>query len=74
MVEKRKQNTNKGKSKNIEFWLIIIFILFAVLISIEQYVSWGSFFEFKDIHHEMFIVMFIFGALLIAILSYLRKR
>lgn len=74
MVEKRKQNTNKRKFKNIEFWLITIFILIAVLISIEQYVSWGSFFEFKDIHHEMFIVMFIFGALLIAILSYLRKR
>ena len=74
MVEKRKQHINKGKSKNIEFWLIIIFILFALLISVEQYISYGSFFEFKDIHHEMFIVMFIFGALSIAILSYLRKR
>lgn len=62
------------KNSRIEFLLVGMFILFAVLISIEQYISWGSFFEYKDIHHEMFIVMFIFGAFSIMLLNILKKR
>jgi len=62
------------KKYKIEFVIIGIFVSLALLISIEQYVSWGSFFEFKDIHHEMFIVMFLFGAFSIAILYYIKKK
>jgi len=59
---------------NIEFMIIGLFILFAIIISVEQYISWGSFFELKDIHHEMFIVMFLFGALSITLLFLIKKR
>ncbi|KKN47250.1 hypothetical protein LCGC14_0664710 [marine sediment metagenome] len=57
----------------IEHIFIGLFITFALLISIEQYISYGSFFEFKDVHHEMFIIMFLFGAFVIVLLYYLKR-
>ena len=70
-------NKKKGKKRNkkykIGYILIGLFITIGLLISIEQYISWGSFFEFKDVHHEMFIVMFIFGGLSILLYMYILK-
>lgn len=67
----KKETLKKHKT---EFMFVGLFVLLALLISIEQYVSWGSFFEVKDIHHEMFIVMFLFGALIILLLYWIKKR
>ena len=74
MAKKTKKKNTKRKPIKIEFWLIITFVSLALLISIEQYISWGKFFEFKDIHHEMFIVMFMFGALSVAFLYHIKKQ
>lgn len=43
--------------------LSIFFVFAAICIAIEQYWSWGSFFEFDDIHHELFIFGFMFTGL-----------
>jgi len=45
--------------------LIIVGLLFLV----EQWFSWGTFFEFTDIHHETFAIAFFAGAVAIYIYS-----
>jgi len=43
----------------------ILFLAFAFLIALHQYIYWGKWFEFSDIHHETFIFGFIFAGLVL---------
>ena len=49
--------------------LINPFLLFglAFLVALHQYVNWGVWFEFKDIHHELFVVALIFGGVVLLV-------
>jgi hypothetical protein len=52
--------TAKKMKENIAYLLISL----AVLISLEQYIFDGKFFDLNDVHHETFIVAFGFSGLL----------
>jgi len=39
--------------------------LIAFLISLHQYANYGSWFESKDVHHEVFIASFGFGGVIL---------
>jgi len=55
--------------------LAISLVLLAFAISFEQYISWGSFFELKDVlHHEYIITITVFTALLLMAYSKGRKK
>jgi len=41
---------------------ILLFGL-AFLVALHQYLNWGVWFEFTDIHHELFIIALIFGGI-----------
>lgn len=55
-------------NRNIQ--LSLAFFAVAALIMLHQYVTWGVWFEIKDIHHEMFVVAFAFAG---GILLYVNK-
>jgi len=63
----------KMNNKNIFLTVIIFLLILALIISAEQYIRCGSFFQFSDIHHETFIIALLFGAILTYILYFLLK-
>lgn len=54
--------------------LAILFFLFAGVISAEQYIRFGKWFEVQDIHHEMFIVTFAFAGIVLLIINLQKRR
>lgn len=49
-------------------------ILLGALVSLHQFIFWGSFFEFKDIHHELFIVTLIFAGIIVLLVTKQKRR
>jgi len=45
--------------------LSFILIGIAVLIAVHQYIFYGVWFEFSDLHHETWMIMFIFAGLIL---------
>ena len=45
--------------------LALIFLIVAVAIAIHQLVTWGALFEFDDLHHETWVIMFGFAGLVL---------
>jgi hypothetical protein len=44
----------------------IIFIIFAIIIAIHQFIYYDVWFEIEELHHETWMIMFAFaGALLL---------
>lgn len=43
---------------------MVLWVL-AFLVALHQYLNWGSWFELKDIHHEVFIVALVFGGIML---------
>lgn len=52
-------------NKKIYWSLPLIFIVFALILMAQQYLFHGVFFELGDIHHETWILMFLFTALML---------
>lgn len=42
-----------------------ILAIIALLVIIHQYIFYGVWFEIEDIHHEVFIIALLFGALIL---------
>jgi hypothetical protein len=40
-----------------------VFVAVAFLVALHQYLYWGSWFDFGQIHHESFIIALVFAAL-----------
>jgi hypothetical protein len=53
--------------------LAYIFLALAFLIALHQYIYYGSWFELKDVHHELFIAMFGFAGIVLLWLSQRRR-
>ena len=49
--------------------LAYFFLFLSFLIAFHQYIGIGSFWEMKDVHHELFIAMFGFSGILLYLLS-----
>ena len=46
--------------------LSVTLLAVAILILLDQYLTWGKIWEWKDfLHHEVFVGMLIFGAILL---------
>lgn len=45
--------------------LAIMFFVIAILIQVEQYITYGHWFDFAQIHHETFSVAFGFCGLVL---------
>lgn len=45
----------------------LVLLVMAILVMFHQYYYWRTWFELKDIHHELFIVTFIFAAIILII-------
>lgn len=54
--------------------LAISFFVVAFIISFHQYLIWGQWFEWKDVHHELFISAAIFAGILLILVSLFKKR
>jgi hypothetical protein len=52
----------------------ILFLTLAFLIALHQYSTYGSWFELKDVHHELFIACFGFAGVLLLWLYNRRRR
>ena len=48
-----------------KLWVALAFVGIAVAIAVHQYLTWGKLFEWSDLHHETFIVAFLFGAVVL---------
>ena len=53
----------------------LAYLLFfaAFLIALHQYLNWETWFEMRDVHHELFIAMFGFAGALLLYLNAQRK-
>jgi len=40
--------------------LTILFFALAFLVALHQFIYWNTWFDLKDVHHETFIVAFVF--------------
>jgi len=40
--------------------IALVFILIAGAIALHQYIGWGYWFEWGDLHHETWMIMFAF--------------
>ena len=55
--------------------LSLILLAIAILIILDQYVTWGKVWEWKDfLHHEVFAGMLVFGALVLVYFVNRRSR
>jgi hypothetical protein len=45
--------------------IICILLLVAVAIQAQQYFTWGHWFDFDQIHHEVFSVALVFAAVVV---------
>lgn len=59
-------------AKIFRFLLTVFFnpfslLLMAFLVAVHQYLYWGKWFEFTDLHHETFIVALVFGAIAVVV-------
>lgn len=53
-------------------WAVILFLVgFAV--ALDQFIGWGDWFTFSQLHHETFVVALWFGGLVLLAVAY-RKR
>jgi len=43
---------------------MVLFFALAFFVALHQFVNWNTWFELKDLHHETFIVAFVFGGFL----------
>jgi len=60
--------TVKEKScKSMKIKIAWILLIAAIAIAVHQLVTWGVVFEFDDLHHETWIVMFGFAGLILLI-------
>lgn len=50
----------------------LFFLLVALLIILHQYLFWGKIWEWKDIHHESFVILFI--GLAIGVWFYAKRK
>ena len=53
---------------NILKILAYFFLLIAVLVALHQYVGWGYLWEWEDLHHEGFMMMFGFAGIVLLII------
>ncbi len=54
--------------------IAVFFLIAAGLISLDLYLNWGSFFDIADVHHETWIVVFIFGAIILWAVGFSQKK
>jgi len=45
--------------------LMLLLFFCSFLIALHQFLNWGHWFEFKDIHHETFIITLLFASILL---------
>ena len=45
--------------------LTLIFVIVAIAIAVHQYIYYGIFFDPLDLHHETWIIMFIFAGFIL---------
>ena len=45
-----------------------VLLALAFVVALHQYLNWGTWFEFQDIHHEAFIIALVFCAFCLIIL------
>jgi hypothetical protein len=45
-----------------------IFLFIALCIAVHQYLFWNLWWEWEDIHHEGFIIMFFFAGIILLII------
>jgi hypothetical protein len=45
--------------KKVFHAFVVFFFLMALLIALHQYINYGILFDYKDIHHELFIAVMI---------------
>jgi uncharacterized membrane protein YidH (DUF202 family) len=57
------------KSNMLAAFLIIL----GFLVSFHQYLNYGTWFEIKDIHHELFTVALIFAGVIILVFNQRHK-
>jgi hypothetical protein len=62
-------NMKKNDYKTFEAGLIYVFLFFAFFLILHQLVFWGKLFELEEIHHETWIIMFLFAAFIIFVLK-----
>jgi hypothetical protein len=49
--------------------IIIIFIITAMILALDQWWLWGSLFQFEYLHHETYIVALLFGAVVLYVVK-----
>lgn len=53
--------------------IAVFFFVLALFMALDQYANWGYLFSLSDIHHETFIVAFMFAGLVLWFLPKLKK-
>lgn len=54
--------------------IAVLFLIIAGLISLQLYLNWGSFFDIADVHHETWIVAFVFGAIILLAVGFSQSK
>jgi len=54
--------------------VILVLLLSAFSVSLHQFLNWGYWFEFSDLHHETVIISFVFASIMLIVLKSKIKR
>lgn len=52
----------------LRHFIIIVFIITAIVLALDQWWLWGSLFQTEDLHHETYIIALLFGAFVLYVI------
>jgi len=49
--------------------LAVLFLVIAVAIAVHQFIGWGFWWEWEDLHHETWMIMFAFTGIVLLLMG-----